>query len=238
MLLPRAGASYHIIREGFGPVPGLRQDLDRDLDQRPRRRWPASPSLFGEFACRGCSAPDAPLPPAAWGAIAIAGFAADQPARHRVGQAHAGRADRRQARSDSSRWSSAPLPAAPAAPDTAAADERTASLLAFLSLIGLGVAAVLFTYDGWVDVTHVAGEVREPRRNLPLALGARRRRHHPALPRGQLRLPSRRRRLPGMREEPAAVAAPSPWRPSGRRRPAPERPHHRSPSWARSAGWS
>ena len=40
-----------------------------------------------------------------------------------------------------------------------------------LRLIGLGVAAVLFTYDGWVDVTHVAGEVREPARHLPLALG-------------------------------------------------------------------
>ena len=33
------------------------------------------------------------------------------------------------------------------------------------------MAAVLFTYDGWVDVTHVAGEVQEPARHLPLALG-------------------------------------------------------------------
>ena len=36
--------------------------------------------------------------------------------------------------------------------------------------MGLGVAAVLFTYDGWVDVTHVAGR-REPAKHLPLALG-------------------------------------------------------------------
>jgi APA family basic amino acid/polyamine antiporter len=32
------------------------------------------------------------------------------------------------------------------------------------------VAAVLFTYDGWIDVSHVAGEVRRPARDLPLGL--------------------------------------------------------------------
>ena len=39
-----------------------------------------------------------------------------------------------------------------------------------MRLVSLGVAAVLFTYDGWLDVTHVAGEVDAPRRNLPLGL--------------------------------------------------------------------
>ena len=38
-------------------------------------------------------------------------------------------------------------------------------------MMGLGVAAVLFTYDGWIDVSHVGGEVREPAKHLPLALG-------------------------------------------------------------------
>ena len=42
--------------------------------------------------------------------------------------------------------------------------------LGFFRLVGLGVAAVLFTYDGWLDVTHVAGEVDAPRRNIPLGL--------------------------------------------------------------------
>jgi len=37
--------------------------------------------------------------------------------------------------------------------------------------VGLGVAIVLFTYDGWTDVSNVAGEVRNPGRNFPLALG-------------------------------------------------------------------
>ena len=60
------------------------------------------------------------------------------------------------------------------APPTAAGEAAKAqggSLMGFLRLMGLGVAAVLFTYDGWIDVSHVGGEVREPAKHLPLALG-------------------------------------------------------------------
>ncbi len=61
---------------------------------------------------------------------------------------------------------------APAAPTAAeAAKGHAATLLGLVGLVGLGVPAVLFTYDGWLDVTHVAGEVRQPARHLPLALG-------------------------------------------------------------------
>jgi|SRR5579872_1019123 len=52
---------------------------------------------------------------------------------------------------------------------------HTISSSGSLSAAGLGVAliAVFWAYDGWVYITWVAGEVREPRRNLPrsLALG-------------------------------------------------------------------
>jgi APA family basic amino acid/polyamine antiporter len=41
----------------------------------------------------------------------------------------------------------------------------------FVRFTGLGIAAVLFTYDGWIDVSHVAGEVRNPRRDFPRGLG-------------------------------------------------------------------
>jgi APA family basic amino acid/polyamine antiporter len=61
--------------------------------------------------------------------------------------------------------------AAPAASPGASGAEATTSLAGFVRLVGLGVAAVLFTYDGWVDVTHVAGEVEEPRKRLPAGLG-------------------------------------------------------------------
>ena len=37
-------------------------------------------------------------------------------------------------------------------------------------LFGLALVSVLWAYDGWADVSFVSGEVRNPERNLPLAL--------------------------------------------------------------------
>src|SRR5713101_8636782 len=39
-----------------------------------------------------------------------------------------------------------------------------------LSAIGVGMIAVFWAYDGWVYITWVAGEVKEPRRNVPRAM--------------------------------------------------------------------
>src|SRR5262245_16931583 len=39
-----------------------------------------------------------------------------------------------------------------------------------VSLFGLALISILWVYDGWADVTFLSGEVRNPRRNLPLAL--------------------------------------------------------------------
>ena len=57
-------------------------------------------------------------------------------------------------------------PHAPAAATASAADGVT--------LTGFGVAmiACLLSYDGWVALSFVAGEVKDPKRNLPLALAA------------------------------------------------------------------
>lgn len=41
------------------------------------------------------------------------------------------------------------------------------SLWSTLQFIGLGVGIVLFTYDGWADASHLAGEVKDPKKNLP-----------------------------------------------------------------------
>ena len=38
------------------------------------------------------------------------------------------------------------------------------------SALGVGLIAVFWAYDGWVYITWVAGEVKEPRRNVPLAM--------------------------------------------------------------------
>jgi APA family basic amino acid/polyamine antiporter len=40
----------------------------------------------------------------------------------------------------------------------------------FISALGIGLIAVFWAYDGWVYITWVAGEVKEPRRNVPLAM--------------------------------------------------------------------
>jgi basic amino acid/polyamine antiporter, APA family len=39
-----------------------------------------------------------------------------------------------------------------------------------ISAFGVGLIAVFFAYDGWVYITWVAGEVKDPRRNVPLAM--------------------------------------------------------------------
>jgi len=44
------------------------------------------------------------------------------------------------------------------------------SLGQLISAFGVGLIAVFWAYDGWVYVTWVAGEVKDPRRNVPLAM--------------------------------------------------------------------
>ena len=39
-----------------------------------------------------------------------------------------------------------------------------------VSALGVGLIAVFWAYDGWVYITWVAGEVKNPRRNVPLAM--------------------------------------------------------------------
>jgi basic amino acid/polyamine antiporter, APA family len=41
---------------------------------------------------------------------------------------------------------------------------------ALISALGVGLIAVFWAYDGWVYITWVAGEVKEPRKNVPLAM--------------------------------------------------------------------
>src|SRR6201997_2087574 len=44
------------------------------------------------------------------------------------------------------------------------------SMNQLISALGIGLIAVFWAYDGWVYITWVAGEVREPRRNVPRAM--------------------------------------------------------------------
>lgn len=40
----------------------------------------------------------------------------------------------------------------------------------WISALGVGLIAVFWAYDGWVYITWVAGEVKDPRRNVPIAM--------------------------------------------------------------------
>ena len=169
-LLPRAGASYHIIREGFGPFWAF---LKIWIEM-----WVSGPGsvagvaiIFGEFAVRlfgsELSVPPAPV----WGALAVLGFTAINLKGIQWG-------GRTQVALTLVKLAGlfllvggSLLFATPAAPAAGPAEASEGTLLGFIRLVGLGVATVLFTYDGWVDVTHVAGEVSEPRRTLPVGLG-------------------------------------------------------------------
>ena len=43
-------------------------------------------------------------------------------------------------------------------------------ILQLFRLTGLGIGVVLFTYDGWIDIIHAAGEVKNPKKNIPAGL--------------------------------------------------------------------
>jgi APA family basic amino acid/polyamine antiporter len=56
------------------------------------------------------------------------------------------------------------------APTSAPASSGTGSSLSLLTAIGAAMVPVLFAYGGWQTASFVAGEIREPRKNLPRAL--------------------------------------------------------------------
>lgn len=168
--LPRAGAAFHIIGEAWGPFWAFLTVW--------MQMWVSGPGsvagiaiVFGEFLVLFLGG-GSPVTAPAIGACAIAAFALINLRGVEWGG-----------------WTQVGLTAAKvtgllalvlgsllladAAPPAAPAAAGTSGWLAFIRVVGLGVAAVLFTYDGWVDVGNLAGEVRQPRRHLPwgLALG-------------------------------------------------------------------
>ena len=162
-ILPRAGATYHIIREAFGSFWAF---IKVWIEM-----WISGPGsvagvaiLFGEFAARLLD-----YSPQIWGTIGIAVFAVI----NLLGVQWGGRTQITLTITKisallllvfGSLWLAEP------ATTNVSALQGQPGFLAFFRLVGLGVAAVLFTYDGWIDVTHVAGEVSDPGRNLPRAL--------------------------------------------------------------------
>ncbi len=170
VLLPQAGASYHIIREGFGPFWGFLQ-VWLEL-------WVSGPGAiagiaiaFGEFMHR-TGGGLLGVTPVGWGVAAILFFALVNLAGVEWGGRTQVALTAVKVGGIAALVVGGLFLAAPArSVTTAAAAGAPGGLLGFARFTGLGIAAVLFTYDGWIDVSHVAGEVRNPRRNFPIGLG-------------------------------------------------------------------
>ncbi len=167
-LFPRAGSTYHIMNEAFGPAWGFVKAW--------MEAWVSAPGsiagiaiVFGEFVVSflGDAAGPAPL----WAIIAVAVFAGI----NLMGVQWGGRAQivltTIKITGVLVLVGGSFLLAEAVAPSGVTSSPASSGLPALLRFVGLGVAAVFFTYDGWTDVTHVAGEVDNPKKTLPLGLG-------------------------------------------------------------------
>jgi APA family basic amino acid/polyamine antiporter len=169
-LLPQAGVSYHALTRAYGPFAGFMQAWMMVLVSGPGAIAGVA-ILFGELANQvfGRGASGMQL---AWAAGAIVFFAlvnlrgAEWGGRTQV-LLTAVKVVGLVALIVGGIMLAAPAPVSPGA-DTAAG---AGGLIGFARFAGLGVAIVLFTYDGWIDASNIAGEVRNPRRNFPVAMG-------------------------------------------------------------------
>jgi APA family basic amino acid/polyamine antiporter len=168
-LLPHAGATYHIIREGFG---GFWAFLNVWIQM-----WVSGPGsvagiaiVFGEFFIRllgDAAVGSAPM----WGTLAILFFAGINLRGIRWGGGTQVTLTAAKIAGLAGLVAGSLMFASASPPPSPAMSSGSSDLVSFIRLVGLGVGAVMFTYDGWIDVSHVAGEVVNPRRNLPLGLG-------------------------------------------------------------------
>jgi APA family basic amino acid/polyamine antiporter len=172
--MPRAGATYHIIREGFGPFWAFVLIWVQI--------WVAGPGsiagvavVVGEFLARFGGGLER-LSPQAWGTAAIALFVGV----NLLGVQWGGRTQILLTAAKlagllglvgGSLLLARPVAAATTALDPAAM-AQAGGAWAFIRFVGLGIAAVLFTYDGWIDVSYLGAEIERPQRNLPLGLAS------------------------------------------------------------------
>jgi basic amino acid/polyamine antiporter, APA family len=172
--LPRAGAPYHIIREGFGPFWAFVLIWVQI--------WVAGPGsiagvaiVVGEFLVRfggGLERWSAQ----AWGTAAVTFFVGI----NLLGVQWGGRAQVLLTAAKvagllglvggSLFLTDAVVGISPAA--APAASGHAAGVWEFVRFMGMGIAAVLFTYDGWIDVSYLGAEVEEPQRTLPRGLAS------------------------------------------------------------------
>jgi APA family basic amino acid/polyamine antiporter len=170
--IPQAGAPFHVIRETFGPFLAFATMW--------MQVWVAGPGsiagvaiAFGEFVVRTGDGLER-WPASAWGVAGIAFFVGINLLGVRWG-------GRTQIALTASKIGgllalvvgSLFVASATVSPGavTPTAPVSGSPLLDFIRVVGLGIGAVLFTYDGWIDVSYLSGEVKDPKRHLSRGLG-------------------------------------------------------------------
>lgn len=171
VLLPRPGVAYHALTEAYGPFAGFMQAWIMVLVSGPGAIAGIA-ILFGEFANNLYGAEGA-ASQTYWAIAAILALML-------INLAGAQWGGRTQVALTTVKLAGLAAliaggiffaPAADTASSVVTEEVRGDGLFGVLRLIGLGVAIVLFTYDGWIDASNVAGEVKEPGKNFPLAMG-------------------------------------------------------------------
>lgn len=169
-LIPKPGVSYHALNEAYGPFAGFMQAWMMVLVSGPGAIAGVA-ILFGELANQVFGTGSAGMQ-LVWAAGAILFFAL-------INLRGAEWGGRTQIVLTSAKiaglvaliFGGIFLAAPSASTQSGDIGAPDGGMIAMFRFIGLGVAIVLFTYDGWIDATNVAGEVKKPRRNFPLAMG-------------------------------------------------------------------
>ena len=168
-LIPKAGASYHALTQAYGPFAGFMQAWMMVLVSGPGAIAGVA-ILFGELANQVLGSGSAGMQ-LVWASGAILFFAII----NLRGAEWGGRA---QVFLTSVKVLGllalvvgGIFIASPAETITTPVSGENEGLFGLFRFVGLGVAIVLFTYDGWIDASNVAGEVKNPNRNFPLAMG-------------------------------------------------------------------
>ncbi|MCC3860322.1 APC family permease [Pseudemcibacter aquimaris] len=169
ILLPRPGVMYHSLNEAYGPFAGFFQGWIQILVVGPAS-IAGTAIFFGELANQVFGI-ESNILMLAWGVMAIAFFALinlrgiEQGGNTQI-IITAAKTIGILALIIGAIFFANPVEWTPSTTN----QNSEIDLWSTMQFIGLGVGIVLFTYDGWADASHLAGEVKNPRRNLPSGL--------------------------------------------------------------------
>ena len=170
-LLPRAGVAYHALNEAYGPFAGFMQAWIMVLVSGPGAIAGIA-ILFGELANQVFGTGSAGLQ-LGWAVSAIVFFGLINLRGAEYGGGTQIVLTGIKIGGLAALVAGGLFLADNVAPSPGTATEPPGDVGWFemLRFVGLGVSIVLFTYDGWIDASNVAGEVRNPSWNFPRAMG-------------------------------------------------------------------